>query len=242
MSEEPVKVEEGLVKAESDLPVTVGPAAEAALGVLTGDISKLTTTERANFLVNMAKALGLNPLSRPVDLIQNQQGKLIPYFNKGATDQLRGLHRVNVEIMERGFIEPDIYMVKAKATMPSGRCDEAMATVFMKGKLGDDRANQYMKCETKAKRRVTLSILGLNFLDELETETIQAFQQQATGPRRLEPGPTLPRVVEVVDNQTGEVTEIPAEPVAEPVVKPPSTAPKPAARRLPAVPPVAVKK
>lgn len=231
-----------LVKTD-DLPVAVGPEAEAALAVLCGDISKLTTEERAKFLVNMAKALGLNPLSKPIDLFPNQNGKLVPYFNKGATDQLRGLHRVNVEILDRGFIEPDVYMVKAKATMPSGRCDESIATVFMKGKVGDDRANQYMKCETKAKRRVTLSILGLNFLDELEVQTIPAFQQQTqVGPKRLEPGSTFPTTVEVINEATGEITEIPS--AVAPEVTPEPVQPKPtvAARKLPAVPPVAVKK
>ncbi len=216
------------------------PAAEAVEAVLgSGDISKLTSAERSNFLMNMAKALGLNPLSRPVDLIKTQDGRLIPYFNKGATDQLRGIHRVNLEVIERGFIEDDIYMVKARATMPSGRTDESLATVYMKGKVGDDRANQYMKCETKAKRRVTLSILGLNFLDELEVQTIPAFQQQQAGPRRLDPGPTLTSTVEVVDVQTGEVTEVEAKPEPKPE---PASKPAMPTRRLPAVPPVAVKK
>lgn len=231
---------EALIKTEG--VVLDAPAAEAVEAVLAqGDISKLTSEQRASFLMNMAKALGLNPLSRPVDLIKAQDGRLIPYFNKGATDQLRGIHKVNLEIIERGFIEDDIYMVKARATMPSGRTDESLATVYMKGKVGDDRANQYMKCETKAKRRVTLSILGLNFLDELEAQTIPAFQQQQqAGPRRLDPGPTLieAKVHEVVDMAMGEVVE--STPVE---VTPPKPEPKPvAARRLPAVPPVAVKK
>lgn len=225
---------EALIK--TDAVVLDAPAAEAVEAVLaSGDISKLTSEQRANFLMNMAKALGLNPLSRPVDLIKTQDGRLVPYFNKGATDQLRGMHKVNLEIIDRSFVEDDIYMVKARATMPSGRTDESLATVYMKGKVGDDRANQYMKCETKAKRRVTLSILGLNFLDALEVETIPAFQhQQQAGPRRLEPGPTLPVIGEVVDLETGEVTEVHA----------PAEKPKPvaAARKLPAVPPVAVKK
>ena len=37
----------------------------------------------------------------------------------------------------------------------------------------DDLANAFMKAETKAKRRVTLSICGLGILDETEIETIK---------------------------------------------------------------------
>lgn len=224
-------------------------AAKAVEATLQGDLSKLTTPERNTFLINMAKALGLNPLSRPVDLIKTEDGRLMPYFNKGATDQLRGIHKVNVEVLERGFIEPDIYMVKVRATLPSGRVDESMATVYMKGKVGDNRANQFMKCETKAKRRVTLSALGLNFLDELEVATIPAFQnQQQSGPRKLDPGPTIAVAKEIVDESTGEVIEEAQTILVDypsvttpPLTMPPMTnaAPK---RHLPAVPPVAVKK
>ena len=41
---------------------------------------------------------------------------------------------------------------------------------------GDALANALMKCETKAKRRVTLSIAGLGWLDEIELATIPGVQ------------------------------------------------------------------
>ena len=41
--------------------------------------------------------------------------------------------------------------------------------------------NVLMKCETKAKRRATLSILGLGVLDEMELETIPANVQEPGG-------------------------------------------------------------
>jgi hypothetical protein len=37
---------------------------------------------------------------------------------------------------------------------------------------GDALANAIMKCETKAKRRLTLSLCGLGMLDESEIETV----------------------------------------------------------------------
>src|SRR5262245_20253745 len=67
----------------------------------------------------------------------------------------------------------DIYVVTAQATLPSGRQDESIGAVTIGGKKGDDKCNALMKAETKAKRRVTLSICGLGMLDETELETIK---------------------------------------------------------------------
>ncbi len=63
-----------------------------------------------------------------------------------------------------------------------------------------------MKAETKAKRRVTLSICGLGILDESEIDGAQAPEDKAFNTRPL---PGLPKNhVEVVDAVTGEVTPI----------------------------------
>ncbi len=72
--------------------------------------------------------------------------------------------------MSREFID-DLYIVKARATMPDGRTDEALGAVPLGSSVkGETRANAIMKGETKAKRRVTLSICGLGVLDETEAE------------------------------------------------------------------------
>jgi len=44
----------------------------------------------------------------------------------------------------------------------------------------EDKANAIMKCETKAKRRVTLSICGLGFLDETEVDSIPGAKRLET--------------------------------------------------------------
>ena len=41
---------------------------------------------------------------------------------------------------------------------------------------GEARANAILKCVTKAKRRVTLSLCGLGFLDEEEVRTLEGVQ------------------------------------------------------------------
>ena len=63
--------------------------------------------------------------------------------------------------------------VHVRAKDVTGRIDEDLGVVpFPETMRGDVRANTIMKAVTKAKRRVTLSISGLGFLDETEVETI----------------------------------------------------------------------
>jgi hypothetical protein len=72
----------------------------------------------------------------------------------------------------------EIYVVTARATLPDGRCDESIGAVFLGQAQGEARANLLMKAESKAKRRVTLSLCGLAVLDELEVETIPDAKKQ----------------------------------------------------------------
>jgi hypothetical protein len=66
---------------------------------------------------------------------------------------------------------------------------------------GDALANALMKAETKAKRRVTLSIAGLGWLDETELETIPHGQPAATAPKesREEGTPTADQISSLVE-------------------------------------------
>ncbi|MDE2105894.1 MAG: hypothetical protein KGL39_52215 [Patescibacteria group bacterium] len=138
--------------------------------VVHGDISKLSPAERISLYRQVCESVGLNPLTRPFEyLILN--GKMVLYARKDATDQLRRLHNVSVRIVVRERHD-DVYVVTAQASMPSGRTDESIGAVSIAGLKGDALANAYMKCEAKAKRRVTLSICGLGLLDETEVDSI----------------------------------------------------------------------
>ena len=139
-----------------------------------GDLSKLSTNERTNYYVSLCQSIGLNPLTRPFEFIV-LSGKLTLYARKDATDQVRALKSVSVKIVDRAIVG-DVYTVTAHATLPGGRCDESTGSVFIGGLKGENLANAYMKAETKAKRRVTLSICGLGFLDETEAPTIPDAQ------------------------------------------------------------------
>jgi hypothetical protein len=148
--------------------MTIYEAAESAL--IKGDISKMSEQERTSYYMNVCKSLGLNPLTRPFDYI-TLNGKLTLYARKDATDQLRKSNKVSISKLEREVIN-GLYVVTAHAELQDGRTDSSIGAVNIEGLKGDALANAFMKCETKAKRRVTLSICGLGMLDESETETL----------------------------------------------------------------------
>lgn len=147
--------------------------------VMRGDVSALGPTERANYYKQMCGHLGLNPHAQPFAFLR-LNGKEILYATRGATDQLAAIHRLNREIVDGPKVidlagTKLVYAV-CRATHPNGRVETATATVPL-----TDPVNVLMKAETKAKRRATLSILGLGLLDEMELETIPANAQEPGG-------------------------------------------------------------
>jgi hypothetical protein len=118
------------------------------------------------------------------------------------------LRGVSVQITSREHIN-DLYIVTARASLPDGRCDEEIGAVPIKGLSGDALANALMKASTKAKRRVTLSICGLGFLDESELETIQELhQQEHVAPSPLpEPPRPVNRLAKMRDRYAALVEE-----------------------------------
>lgn len=138
--------------------------------VVQGDLSKLTPIERVTYYKKVCESMGLNPLTKPFDYIL-LGGKLTLYARKDCTEQLRKIHGVSIEDLQKQVID-DIYIVNAKARDRSGRTDESTGAVNIGNLKGEAKANAIMKAETKAKRRVTLSICGLGWCDETEIETI----------------------------------------------------------------------
>ena len=138
--------------------------------IATGDLAKLTPAERVNYYQATCRSLGLNPLTQPFQYI-TLNGKLTLYARRDCTDQLRKLHGVSIVGLEEKQVG-DIFVIKAHARDQKGREDCSTGAVSLKGLAGDALANALMKAETKAKRRVTLSVCGLGFLDETEVETV----------------------------------------------------------------------
>ena len=147
--------------------------------VLRGDVSALDPSERARFYVATCEGLGLNPHAQPFAFLR-LNGKEVLYATRGATDQLAAIHRVNREIVDGPKVidlaGTNLVYCVCRASLPNGRTETSTATLPLA-----DPANVMMKAETKAKRRATLSILGLSLLDEMELETIPAEVQSQGG-------------------------------------------------------------
>lgn len=140
-----------------------------------GDLSKLSPDQRVLYYNNVCHSIGLNPLTRPFSYL-NLNNKLVLYATKDCADQLRAIKGVSITKLEREEAE-GLYIVTAYAALATGRQDSDLGAVTIAKLTGDARANAIMKATTKAKRRVTLSICGLGFLDETEIETIPGAYQ-----------------------------------------------------------------
>ena len=137
--------------------------------VINGDLSKLTSQQRVSYYQRVCTSLGLNPLTRPFDYI-TLNSKLTLYARKDATDQLRRGHEISIEKPDIRF-EDEWIIVTVTAHDKTGRTDSDVGVV-KKTDMNGNMGNALMKAVTKAKRRVTLSIVGLGWLDETEVETI----------------------------------------------------------------------
>ena len=152
--------------------ITVDRDSIIAKLVLKGDVSGLRPREKVAYYMDFCKAIGLNPVTRPFEYIV-MKGKEVLYATKSATDQLRKRDGISITDSTTNQVG-DIYMVTVKASNAQGRTDVSTGALNVKDLFGDDLANALMKCETKAKRRVTLSICGLGMMDETEIETTDA--------------------------------------------------------------------
>jgi len=174
-----------------------GALMEQAL--LSNDLAKMQPAQRVQFYGEVCKSLKLNPLTRPFQYI-TLNGKLTLYATKDCTEQLRKINGVSLTLASKEFVE-GLYIVTARATDNTGRSDESTGAVDMGSLKGEARANAIMKAETKAKRRVTLSICGLGWTDESEISSIPNAQPVH------------------VDQQTGEIIDVapaPERPNTEP--------------------------
>lgn len=170
--------------------------------LLGGDLSKLTPEQRVSYYRHVCESVGLNPLTKPFDYM-TLNGKLTLYAKKDATDQLRKINNVSIDDVD--IVENETqFLVKVKGHDKTGRSDVEIGVVSKKDMQGN-QGNVQMKAVTKAKRRLTLSLCGLGWLDETEVETIRdaklANVQPETGEIVDSPA------VENISQETGEVTE-----------------------------------
>ena len=138
--------------------------------VVKNDLSELTAEQRLDYYERLCRSLGLNPLTRPFQYL-TLSGRLTLYATKDCTEQLRMLHNISITRLDP-HTDEDTYVVVAYGRDDKGREDVATGGVSILNLRGEALANAKMKAETKAKRRLTLSICGLGVLDETEVDDV----------------------------------------------------------------------
>ena len=175
--------------------------------ILKGDISGLNQTQKVEYITALCERIGLDPATQPFQIL-NLQGKQVPYATKGAAEQLTKKYEISHEIKERATVN-DIFIVYARASLKDGRFEDSSGAVSIAGLKGDTLANATMKAETKAKRRATLSLLGLGMLDETEIETIPStvpIEVKVTPEAKVEP--TKEKPIEDIPEVFAETVEM----------------------------------
>lgn len=202
--------------------------------VTAGNLALLSPPQRLFYYKQVCESVGLNPLTRPLDFI-TLNGKLVLYAKKDATDQIRRIRGVSITRIEKEIAADGMCMVTAYARDKDGKEDCDIGALPLPAG-GENRANAIMKCITKAKRRVTLSICGLGLNDETELEGLPGAKLE---PIDLE-GKTQAQT-ESLKDKVGAINPAQSakQPPKEPEVLPPAEKPAQKAPAKPAAPPAA---
>ena len=178
----------------SDLSVTPSTLERV---LVSGDLAGLSESQRLDYYRAVCESLGLNPLTRPFEYLR-LNGRLVLYATRAAADQLRAIHGISI-VDARVEHKDDLVVVTVRGRNRDGREDVEIGVVSVAGLRGDALANAEMKALTKAKRRLTLSLAGLGWLDETEAESIPGAQR--------EPAPALPDEVQVLRQQLADAAK-----------------------------------
>lgn len=211
------------------------------------DLSTLTDTQRDQYYRATCQRLGLDPDTFPLAfclMTENKKkdgewvsaSKLVLYSPKKATDQLRALHQVSID-PDATRIDDDNEVVRVivRGHLPDGRQDTeigAASLITYDGEplRGTARANAYMRAFTKAKRRLTLSLVGSGLLDESEVEdtpgalALPDLHRPVSAAHSVSPMPSAPPPA--AEPAPADVAAEPAvsteaaKPLAEPVATP----------------------
>ena len=161
----------------SDLSPTTPSVTAGVLerALVSGDLAGLNESQRLEYYRAVCESLGLNPLTRPFEYLR-LNGRLVLYATRAAADQLRAIHGISI-LDVRIEQKDDLVVVTVRGRTRDGREDVEVGAVSVAGLRGDAMANAQMKALTKAKRRLTLSLAGLGWLDETETDSVPGAQR-----------------------------------------------------------------
>lgn len=178
--------------------------------LIDGDLSKLSASDRLNYYQRVCESLGLNPLTKPFDYLKNKKtGALTLYANKDCAAQLRRIYGVSIAKCDTE-IKDGIFVVTVVATNAAGQADCDIGCVPIKNLQGEEMANAMMRAVTKAKRRATLSLCGLGWLDESEVGSIESLQP-APEPKQLKATPIPDPKIQTLKERLLELKWTPAQ-------------------------------
>jgi len=173
----------------------------------TGNLDQFSPKEKVEYLARICESTGLNPLTRPFEWLR-LNGKTVLYASKGCADQLRKINNISIKVTEKK-IEDGVLFITVEGTDKHGRTDTDLGALPVGALKGDQLANAVMKCLTKAKRRLTLSMCGLGIMDETEFDTLgDAFEQGKVEVARIEAAEERLEVKKVIAENMDEVAAV----------------------------------
>lgn len=173
---------------------------------LTGSVHDWELKDKVAFIAFINKKAGL-PFGT-IGLLRTEQEnwktkvvtvKEFPYASRQTTVELGRLHKISVLTTDR-IIQPDMAIYTARAKdIDTGREVDATGACALTKKDGSpldalSRANKIMHADTKSKRRATLEICGLAFMDDSELDTVDgATEIKLEAPDAVSGGATTPK-------------------------------------------------
>lgn len=134
---------------------------KAELALMRGDLRGLTKGQIAEVVEGLARDAGLNPALSPIDVIPTREGRLVPYINAKGAAALRRLHGLEVTAIDLVKERAGLVVLRCILRRPDGTTDMAYGAADWREDRPADEARAWMVAETRAKRRATMSAVGI---------------------------------------------------------------------------------
>lgn len=159
-------------------PAPSTPAEVAAHIALTGNLAGLTTEQRWEYYQQYCDHLGLNPITKPFDLIttydQDGTERTVLYANASCAVQLADSRDIRYGKPELELDDQlGVLSVIVKAYFVNGRECWRRGVADVRNLKGKYLENAIKKAETQAHRRATLALCGVAMPDESELPDIE---------------------------------------------------------------------
>lgn len=178
-------------KAVDAPPARTLPAA-AIQASMSNNWANVSWPDRTRFVSHLCDSLNIPMPLNPFRFIA-MKGVTVLYAPAEAFFLIANKSRVSIPIIEEKYDkETQIHQVKIRATQPDGTHVDNIGAIYLGGLTGQERANNIMKCVTKAQRRAIKSKTGLSVADEddlaymqkhgvLPAVTVESLPEAAAG-------------------------------------------------------------